>query len=246
MEASSPRDSKPVKRKADQEENRPAQLESEPGSPPGRREQNKADKLRRIREAAYELFTSDGFDDTTLRQIAARADVGFGTLFSYASNKRDLLFLVVTDDLMEMNRRAFDNAPTDVPLLDQLLYIWQIFYAFFDAQPTLARLTLRELHFYSEGILAHKFHQVLGALLTRLTELVAAARERGEVRTTTADYRIARAIWAIYSSEVRIWMGKDDRDIASGMVELRQLLRILITGINNPTGDPDAGTPGSL
>jgi AcrR family transcriptional regulator len=233
---------KTVKRKADQEEPLAAQPESGPVAPAGRREQNKADKLRRIRAAAYELFTTEGFDDTTLRQIAVRAEVGFGTLFSYASNKRDLLFLVVTDDLLEMNSHAFDNVPADVPLLDQLLYVWQIFYTFFDAKPTLARLTLRELNFYSEGEQARKMYQGRDAMMARLTRLITAARERGEVRVTTADARIARAIFAIYSSEVRRWMGEDNRDMASGMLELRQLLRLLITGITNPGGDAGAGT----
>ncbi|KGC11711.1 helix-turn-helix domain-containing protein [Burkholderia gladioli pv. gladioli] len=215
---------------------------SETNSSPSRREQNKADKLRRIREAAHELFVTDGFDDTTLRQIAARADVGFGTLFRYASSKRDLLFLVVTDDLREMNRHAFENAPADVPLLDQLMYIWQIFYTFFDAQPELARLTLRELHFYAEGAQARKFYQVREALMLRLTEVVTAARQHGEINTTTSDSRIARAIFDIYSAEVRLWIGEKDRSIASGMVELRQLLRLLVTGIGHAMPESDAGT----
>jgi AcrR family transcriptional regulator len=238
--------SRTVKRRADQSQPLAAQPDTGLVARAGRREQNKADKLRRIRAAAYDLFTTGGFDDTTLRQIAVRAEVGFGTLFSYASNKRDLLFLVVTDDLLEMNRRAFDNVPTDIPLLDQLLYVWQFFYTFFDMQPTLARLTLRELNFYSEGEQARKIYQGRDAMMARLTALVTAARERGEIRTTTADARIARAIFAIYSSEVRRWIGDDNRDMASGMVELRQLLRLLITGITHPAGDPDSGNTAAV
>ena len=39
----------------------------------GQREKNKIDKLRRIKDAAQELFLSKGFDDTTTREIALRA-----------------------------------------------------------------------------------------------------------------------------------------------------------------------------
>ena len=42
----------------------------------GLRERNKRDKLRRIRDAATELFLQKGFDDTTTRAIAQRAGVG--------------------------------------------------------------------------------------------------------------------------------------------------------------------------
>ena len=38
----------------------------------GLRERNKLDKLRRIKEAASELFVRKGFDDTTTREIASR------------------------------------------------------------------------------------------------------------------------------------------------------------------------------
>ena len=45
-------------------------------------------------EAARELFLAKGFDNTTIREIALRAGVGLGTVFVYAKNKRDLLFLI--------------------------------------------------------------------------------------------------------------------------------------------------------
>ena len=57
----------------------------------GQREKNKIEKLQRIREAARELFVKKGFDETTTREIAVRAGVGIGTVFTYAENKRDLL-----------------------------------------------------------------------------------------------------------------------------------------------------------
>src|SRR5215472_8899406 len=72
----------------------------------GLREQNKIDKRRRIGEAARALFIERGFDDTTTREIALRAGVGIGTVFTYAENKRDLLFLIANDDLDEVSRKA--------------------------------------------------------------------------------------------------------------------------------------------
>src|SRR6201987_3364148 len=76
----------------------------------GLRERNKLDKLRRIKEAASELFIRKGYDDTTTREIAVRAGVGLGTIFVYATTKRDLLFLLVNDGLKEV----VDNAAADV------------------------------------------------------------------------------------------------------------------------------------
>src|SRR5262245_44638568 len=60
----------------------------------GQRARKKRDKLERLRAAAWELFATKGFDATTTREIAERAGVATGTLFLYAKDKPDLLFLV--------------------------------------------------------------------------------------------------------------------------------------------------------
>ena len=65
----------------------------------GLREQNKLDKRERIRAAAAELFKRHGYGAATMRQIAQRAHVGLGTLFNYAEDKRDLVFLIFNVEL---------------------------------------------------------------------------------------------------------------------------------------------------
>ena len=65
-----------------------------------RRERNKQDKLRRIKEAARRLFYERGFEATTTQAIAEAADIGTGTLFSYVRVKEDLLLMVFLDDLL--------------------------------------------------------------------------------------------------------------------------------------------------
>src|SRR5262249_17850036 len=54
-----------------------------------------------VRRAAFELFSSVGFDETTTQAIAERAGVAAGTVFLHASDKADLLFLVMHDRLDE-------------------------------------------------------------------------------------------------------------------------------------------------
>ena len=72
----------------------------------GLRARNKLDKLRRIKEAAQTLFVAKGFDETTMREIAVRAGVGLGTIFLYAKDKRDLLFLTINEPLEQITEEA--------------------------------------------------------------------------------------------------------------------------------------------
>lgn len=44
----------------------------------------------RLLEAAYELMSEQGVDDTTIQQITTLADVGFGTFYSYFETKNDI------------------------------------------------------------------------------------------------------------------------------------------------------------
>src|SRR3569832_78858 len=125
----------------------------------GLREQNKIDKLRRISEAARALFIERGLDDTTTREIALRAGVGIGTVFIYAENKRDLLFLIANDDLDEVSRKAELALREDASCLDNLLGFFRHHYRFFARLPKLSRLLLREMTFYDAGRQASRFQE---------------------------------------------------------------------------------------
>jgi AcrR family transcriptional regulator len=87
----------------------------------GRRELNKEDKLRRIKSAARALFIKNGYDEASTREIARRAGVALGTLFSYAANKRDLLFLVVNDELENVAQLASASVRREASLPENLL-----------------------------------------------------------------------------------------------------------------------------
>lgn len=68
-----------------------------PRSVPGRRERHKLEIYRRIHAAAVALFRRQGYDATTIEQIAERADVARGTVFNYFSTKESLLDALSAD-----------------------------------------------------------------------------------------------------------------------------------------------------
>jgi AcrR family transcriptional regulator len=199
----------------------------------GLRERNKAEKLRRIRRAARELFIEKGYDDTTTRAIARRAGVGLGTLFTYAADKRDLLFLIFNDELECVAEAAFGAASPDLPLLDRLVEIFGVFYSFFAQQPHLARFLLRELTFYLMGSEAQRFQEHRDRILTRLSVLVDEAKENGQIGTGESSAIIGRAIFSLYTFEIRHWLSAAEAapDLARGLGMLRRLLGLLIDGL---------------
>src|ERR1700688_2856084 len=124
----------------------------------GKREQKKLDKIRRIKQAAAQLFAKEGFDAATSHDIARRARVGKGTLFLYARDKRDLVFLIFNDEIAKIGKRAFAQADPEKPLLEQLVSVATGFYKGFAKNPQLSRILLAELFFY-RGKLAKEFYE---------------------------------------------------------------------------------------
>jgi AcrR family transcriptional regulator len=57
----------------------------------------KPDKREAIVEAAREMFTTQGYETTTIAEVARRAEVAVGTVYLYFKNKVDLLEAVKGD-----------------------------------------------------------------------------------------------------------------------------------------------------
>src|SRR5204863_407186 len=133
------------------------------GSHPAReslREQKKLETRERIRRAASRLFTQRGYGAATMRQIAKRAHVGLGTLFNYAEDKRDLVFLIFNEELNAITDVALAAPRPGQALVDQLLAVFRVHYGWLATKPALARILLQELTFYSSGKQAATFHGI--------------------------------------------------------------------------------------
>lgn len=204
--------------------------------PVGLREKNKAEKLRRIRKAARALFEKHGYDDTTMRDIAKRANIGFGTLFTYASDKRDLLFLIFNDDLETTVDTALAQASSKPIFLEQLVAYFSAFYAYFSPQPELSRVVLREMTFYLKGRQAEQFQTSCGRMIQHLAKLVEAAQAAQAIGTREDPNIIAQALMSTFGQELRRWIAVDEPKLSHGLARLRRMLVLQISGFQPRDG----------
>lgn len=104
------------------------------GSKPlSRTERKKAETRIRLLQAAYDIMSKNGIDDTTISHITDAADVGFGTFYNYFDDKDDLASQVldcVITDLGRRNDLATAKLKTSQPAAVQAISI---------------RLTMREM-----------------------------------------------------------------------------------------------------
>jgi len=200
-------------------------------APLGLRERKKLDKRERIRAAARELFARRGYSAATMRDIAGRAHVALGTLFNYADDKRDLVFLIFNDVLDRLTDRALAAPRPDAPLVDQLLAVFRCHYAELAKNPVLSRLLLQELTFYSQGKEAERFHAIRARLIGGIERLVRAAQADGRIGTAEKPAFVARYIFFVYSAALRWWIAARRPDVRHGLAELRRLLNLQLAGL---------------
>lgn len=198
---------------------------------PGLRERNKLDKLRRIQVAARQLFTERGYERATTRAIARRAGVGLGTLFNYAGDKRDLVFLIFIEELDRLADRAFASVDRRAPLLEQLITAFAHYYRAFGANTRLARILLQELTFYSSGRLAADFQRSRRRTVGLIERLIVRARQDRRVRRDIDAAAAALSVFFLYAGAVRWWIARERSHPARGIAELRKLLGLHIEGL---------------
>lgn len=209
----------------------------------GQRERNKRDKLQRIKNAARDLFISKGYDDTTTREIALRAGVGMGTVFTYADNKRDLLFLIANEDLEETTKRAEADISPDASLMTNLIAIFGDHYEYFARQPELSRLMLREMLFYDSGQQANRFKTTREKVISLICESVRFAKEGKAIKTSEDPRLIGWVLFCVYQVELRNWLAGTNLNLKTGLEHLKAALRVSLVGISPDPRSLEVSSP---
>jgi TetR/AcrR family transcriptional regulator, cholesterol catabolism regulator len=180
-------------------------LEIERAQKSGRRARNKAEKLVRIEEAARALFAQRGFEATTTRQIAERAEIGIGTLFSYFPEKHDLVVHLFEKDVQGNADRALATVPAGSALVPTLLHMFRTFHDFYEREPELGRVYVSRALFMNEAQ-RDRLNATNFAALGDLADLVRAAKERGELRDDADPMQCAYHAFSLYYIGLVGWL----------------------------------------
>ena len=154
--------------------------QDKPGSKPTRRERSKADKMQRILAAGEKLFSNQGFDGTTVQQIADEADIAVGTLFLYISDKSELLLrLFHTAMGLELQQAVgrLKKGRAFVPAVKRFLKDLMIPY---EKDRELANVFWREFLFH-KGKVRNELDQQTKVVLRALEEKIVTAQTKGEI-----------------------------------------------------------------
>jgi AcrR family transcriptional regulator len=203
----------------------------------GLRARGKRERRRRLRDAARKVFLERGYEGATTREIAARAEVAIGTLFVYAPEKRDLLFLVLNDDLDEIVDSAIKKLAPQQPVIDQLLGVFRPIYKYFERSPAIGRYGMHEiflLQVEQPGMLGPeatrvverraKIHGVLAHIIDR-------SRKAGRLSTREPGAAIAKLLLWLHWCNVQSWLSAKSPKAEAGFKGLQRLFLTVMNGL---------------
>lgn len=180
----------------------------------GLRERKKRERRQRIEEVAIELFEQQGFDDTTIEQIAAAADIAPRTFFSYFDSKDDVVLADYADRLDRIVGEL-DRRPADEPIWTALRSSFAVVASDYEAEAD--RLARRfAIMATTPSVHARSLQLQAGWELTLGSHI--AAREGAETDDPEPGLLAAAALAAMRAS-LQYWLTTDRTTLLPRLVQ---------------------------
>ena|ERR1700722_4793927 len=184
----------------------------------------KPDARGRLVQAALELYSERGFEDTTVEQIAQRAGLTERTYFRHFADKREVLFFGA-HQLEELMLRALDGAPASLPAIDAIGVVLEAMAADFEDRRAFAQRRQKIIVAHAE--LQERERIKLASLAASLS---AALRRRG-VGDSAAALAAELAI-AVFRVAFERWVDETNRhDFARIVRETLHEVRAVSAGM---------------
>ncbi|SOC45244.1 TetR family transcriptional regulator [Rhizobium subbaraonis] len=150
----------------------------------GLRARQKADKNRRMLEAATRLFREVGYDAARIEDIAERAEVSVGTFYNYYENKGDMLVATVAmevEEVLEAGEPIVANPPADAlealsALINQY-YDHSLVYLSKDMWRTAMAISIQQ----PDTPFSRRYTELDRALCRQVSTLIQRLQQRGAV-----------------------------------------------------------------
>jgi mycofactocin system transcriptional regulator len=174
---------------------------------PGRR---RATSRAELEQAAFALFAAQGFDATTVDEIATAAGIGRRTFFRYFPSKNDVPWGNFEDELERMRVRL-KACPPEIPLMDAISVALIDFNRVAPAQVPLHRRRM-ELILRVPTLFAHSTLR-----FTAWREVIAgfAAERTGRRPDDLAPQAIAHAVLGVAIAAYEHWLDDPDSDLGA-------------------------------
>nr|WP_262411789.1 TetR/AcrR family transcriptional regulator [Pseudomonas sp. Wu6] len=197
------------------------------------RERQKAERRQAISKAAVELFERQGFQNTTIEQIASQAGVSPPTVFKYFGNKQEIILEI----LHHADRRAIIDTRSRIHEIDDpveaLCHLERLLtgYALEVMHPSLWRELLPLILFGGSNGLPEGYRAMNDALRAEISELLRELQQAGKLRPQL-DVELAAFLLNDYSHlQLFRLVNQEHPDIDAHSMQVRRITELLFYGM---------------
>ena len=184
------------------------------------REEKKQKTKQAILDAAIALFSTNGFENTSIEELAKTAGVGKGTVYGYFQTKKEILYAFCEYELDQIHKELANRANPDAPILEQVLTIYMTEFNHVIQNKEFGRIFMRQTVFPNESDgqghleIEDKYFQLLFPILKK-------AQDRGELRKNIELLHITGHFYGLYVLIVSSWYtGRIPTEEISSSLEL--------------------------
>jgi AcrR family transcriptional regulator len=140
-----------------------------------RKEREKLARRSEILKAARRIFAEKGLHETTLDDIAVKAELAKGTIYGYFENKDDLFFSVLEEAIGNLENVVQKTCQSDLPPQEKMLNLVKTMLSLFEKNEDLMQLMTRN----QPGQLMHKMQEKMQNHFKNLIKSVSGVLQEG-------------------------------------------------------------------
>lgn len=150
----------------------------------GLREQQKELRKQAISQAAVALFAKQGYQDTTIEQIAREAHVSVPTVFKYFGSKQEIVLEMLNPEDPRALSEASDRMLAFSDPLDALCHLEQLLieHALQELPAAIWREVLPAILSGGNNTFSERYRQMNESLLTEISALLRKLQAAGKLR----------------------------------------------------------------
>jgi len=168
-----------------------------------RRERKKEETRGRILKAAFKLFVQNGFESTTIDQIADEADIGKGTFYNYFSSKEAALNGFIDELTVQRGQRIWADILELPDTRQRLVKSYQSITSWSGQYPDLIRVYALQL--VNEAMEEDEEDRPNNNDLY-FAEIIKMGQEAGDIRDDIDVVQLVRYLNAIFLIQVCKWL----------------------------------------
>lgn len=140
-----------------------------------RKEREKLARRSEILAAARNIFAEKGLHETTLDEIAEKAELAKGTLYGYFENKEDLFFSVLEETIHNLEKVIKETSSSELSPPDKISVMIKNILRLFEENVDLMQLMTRN----QPGLLMHKMQDKMKVHFRNLIKSVSGVLQDG-------------------------------------------------------------------